>query len=72
MPKSFKNQMNTNEFGRLALSLPMAFRGLNMAPRRPKRAPREAQDSPKTAPRAPKSAPRAPQEAIFGAPKGQC
>ena len=61
-PKSFKNLKKIYDFGLLAVSLPIRFWGLKMAPRWPKKAPRRAQEAPKTAPRAPKSAPRAPQE----------
>ena len=46
----------------LAFSLPIAFRGLKMAPREGQRARRGAQYGPKTVPRVPQSAPRAPQQ----------
>ena len=61
-PKSFKNLRKIKDFCILAVSLPMRFGSLKMAPRRPNKAPRGAQKAPKTAPGAPKSAPRAPQD----------
>ena len=62
-PKSFKDLKLSMLFCFLGFLLPMAFGGLEMAPRWPKRAPRGVQESSQTVPRAPKSAPRASQEA---------
>eukprot|EP00959_Pyramimonas_sp_CCMP1952_P210109 4396270-Pyramimonas_sp.AAC.1 len=47
-PRSLHRRINA--FCWFAFSLPMAFRGLKIAPRRPMRAPRGAQESPRTAP----------------------
>eukprot|EP00959_Pyramimonas_sp_CCMP1952_P464823 9487262-Pyramimonas_sp.AAC.1 len=58
----------------LAVSLPMAIRGLKVVSRGPTGAPRGAPDGPTTALRAPRSVPRASQDEstmqIFEAPEG--
>eukprot|EP00959_Pyramimonas_sp_CCMP1952_P254899 5323659-Pyramimonas_sp.AAC.1 len=50
-PRSVHNLEEINVVCFLAFSLPMAIRGVKMAPRWPKRIPGETQESPKTAPR---------------------
>eukprot|EP00959_Pyramimonas_sp_CCMP1952_P085528 1789386-Pyramimonas_sp.AAC.1 len=61
-PKSYQNLRKINVDCFLPVSLPMAIKGLKMAPRWPKRAPlrgpREPQNGPKSAQERSKSAPR--------------